>query len=123
MPGPQCYITGSDGTFPLYEARLFLRTSVTQRGRDVLQGFSSKKATCQEGSPQVYTGICYGPASGTKTRSLEPWIFPQLGNHVTLVGPQSQAALSQGLQGGLGTAQVTGRMRLGRSRSAVRVPA
>lgn len=30
MPGTHCYITGSDGTFPLYEARLFLHTSVTQ---------------------------------------------------------------------------------------------
>lgn len=83
-------------------------TSVIQRGvGGVLHGFSSKKPPVSRAAKQVFAEICYGLARGTKTRSLKSWIVSQLGNHVTLVGPQSQAALSQGLQGGLGTAQVT----------------
>lgn len=53
------------------------------------------------GSPQAYTGICYGPASGIKTGSLEPWIVPQLGNHVTVVGSQSHGSFVSGSPGGV----------------------
>lgn len=53
----------------------------------------------------VYRGICYGPASSTKTGHLSPSFSSQLGYHVTGTGPRA-GQLCVWVSQGLGTTQV-----------------
>lgn len=77
----------------------------TGRGLGRQSRAAASAATCRGGSLLVYRGICYGPASSTKTGHLSPSFSSQLGYHVTVSGPRA-GQLCVWVSQGLGTIQV-----------------
>lgn len=63
------------------------------------------KLPVREASLLVYRGICYGPASSTKTGHLSLGFSSQLGYHVTVLGPRA-GQLCLWVSQRLGTTQV-----------------